>query len=154
MTFLIILLLVVFGILLILLEFLVVPGITIAGIGGFALMTGGVYLAYDHYGTPVGHYFLLGVILVMAASIYYAFSTNTWKRLSLKAEISGKVNEHDEDSFKVGDTGKTITRLAPIGMVEVNNVSIEGKSVGPFINENTEIEVVKVLQNKLIVKPK
>ena len=44
--------------------------------------------------------------------------------------------------------------MAPMGKVLVNNQSIEATSTGGFIDENTEIEVVKVLQNKLIVKPK
>lgn len=148
-----IILLVIFGILLILLEFLVVPGVTIAGIGGFALMIAGVYLAYDYYGTPIGHYYFAGLIVLSIVMIYFALSSSTWKRISLKASITSKTNVHDDEIYKVGDTGKTISRLAPMGKVEVNGHFIEGKSTGSFIDENTEIEVVKILRNKLIVKP-
>jgi len=51
-------------------------------------------------------------------------------------------------------TGKTITRLAPIGTVVVEDNRYEGHSIGPYINQNTEIEVVKVAASYLIVKPK
>jgi membrane-bound ClpP family serine protease len=38
-------------------------------------------------------------------------------------------------------------------MVTVNNMTIEGKSIGGFLNPNTKIEVVKVLGTQVIVKP-
>ncbi len=154
MTVLAIILLVVFGFLLIMLEFFVVPGITIAGIGGILLMAGGVYLAYDTFGTPIGHYYLGAVILISIILLSFAFRSDTWKRMMLKSEIKGKANTHEDEAFKVGDTGIAISRLAPMGMVEVNNLTIEGQSNGPFIDQGTEIEVIKVLKNKLIVKPK
>jgi membrane-bound ClpP family serine protease len=153
-TVLAIILLIVFGIVLILLEFFVVPGVTIAGIGGVLLLGGSVYLAYDLYGAPIGHYFLIAILLLSAIMLYYALRSDTWKRLSLKAEITGKTNTHDEDLFHAGDTGFALTRLGPIGMVEVNGSSIEAKSIGPLIDEETEIVVVKVKKNQLIVKPK
>lgn len=154
MTILAIILLVIFGFLLIMLEFFVVPGITIAGIGGIILMAGGVYLTYDIYGSPAGHYCLGGVLLVSVILVYFAFRSDTWNRLALKSEIKGKTNTHEANDYKVGDFGVAVSRLAPMGTVEVNNLSIEAQSVGPFIDQGTEIEVVKVLRNKLIVKPK
>lgn len=154
MTLFAIILLIVFGFLLIMLEFFVVPGITIAGIGGILLMVGGIYLTYDIYGSPAGHYCLGAVLLLSILLISIAFRSDTWNRLALKSEIKGKTNVHEENDYKVGDTGVAISRLAPMGTVEVNNLTIEAQSVGPFIDQSTEIEVVKVLRNKLIVKPK
>lgn len=154
MTVLAIILLVVFGFLLIMLEFFVVPGITIAGIGGILLMAGGVYLAYDVFGAPTGHYYLGAVLLISIILVSFAFRSDTWKRMMLKSEIKGKINTHDDEDFKAGDTGITISRLAPMGTVEVNNLTIEGQSDGPFLDQGIEIEVIKVQRNKLIVKPK
>ncbi|MEA3446262.1 MAG: NfeD family protein [Bacteroidota bacterium] len=154
MTVLAIILLVVFGFLLIMLEFFVVPGITIAGIGGILLMAGGVYLAYDVFGAPTGHYYLGAVLLISIILVSFAFRSDTWKRMMLKSEIKGKINTHKDEDFKAGDTGITISRLAPMGTVEVNNLTIEGQSDGPFLDQGIEIEVIKVQRNKLIVKPK
>ena len=47
------------------------------------------------------------------------------------------------------DTGKTITRLAPIGKAMVNNTICEAKSTANFIDENTEITVVKLNNNQI-----
>ncbi len=154
MTILAVILLVVFGFLLIMLELFVVPGITIAGISGVILMIGGVYLSYDLFGAAVGHYYLGSVLLISIILITFAFRSDTWKRMMLKSEIKGKVNTHKVEDFKVGDEGIAISRMAPMGTVEVNNLTIEGQSNGSFINQETKIEVVKVLRNKLIVKPK
>ena len=154
MTILAIILLVLFGILLIILEFLVVPGITVAGVGGLILLFISVYLSFDIYGSYVGQLVTVGEIVIVLFILFFAFRTKTWQRLSLKAEIKGKTNTHEENLFQVGDTGKTVTRLAPIGKVEVKDTIIEGKSTGAFIDQNRDIEVVKVLRNKLIVKLK
>jgi membrane-bound ClpP family serine protease len=39
-----------------------------------------------------------------------------------------------------------------MGKVRVNGITIEAKTTGDFIDENTEIEVVKVLFNQVVVK--
>ena len=70
----------------------------------------------------------------------------------LESKLEGRVNIVDV-IVKAGDSGKTVTRLAPIGKVEVNGEYYEAKSTDNIIDANTEITVVKVLSDKLIVKP-
>jgi len=147
-----IVLLIVFGILLLLLEFFVVPGITIAGIVGFLLLGGGVYLAYDSFSPIIGHIVLAIVIILVIITLIFALRGKTWKRISLSTKIDSKVTDVKSLNVSPGDKGKTITRLAPIGKVTVNDQTIEAKSMGPFIDENTEVEVVKVLNTNIIVK--
>ena len=49
--------------------------------------------------------------------------------------------------------GKTIGRLAPSGKAKVNGEVIEAHSTGSFIDHNTEIKILKILSNKIIVEP-
>ena len=49
-----IIILIVLGILLFVIEFLLVPGVTIAGIGGLILTVFGVYKAFNDFGTTIG----------------------------------------------------------------------------------------------------
>ncbi|MFC2117544.1 NfeD family protein [Bacteroidota bacterium] len=147
-----IILLIVFGILLLLLEFFVVPGLTISGIFGFLLLGGSIYLSYNSFGSPTAHFILAGVIILVIITLVYAFKSNTWKKIALKSSIDSKVLDITELNISIGDKGKTITRLAPMGRVMINNNSIEAKSTGPFIDENTEIQVVKVLNTNIVVK--
>ena len=72
----------------------------------------------------------------------------------LDSNINGNVGDVKHDaSFKVGDHGKTITRLAPIGKAMINDKIVEAKSITGFINENTEIEIVKIQNTNVVVKP-
>jgi membrane-bound ClpP family serine protease len=61
----------------------------------------------------------------------------------------------DLKKIAVGDTGKTVSRLNPMGKVDINGVRVKGKSVdGEMIEENTEIEVTKVELSNVLVKRK
>ena len=72
----------------------------------------------------------------------------------LKTNIDSKVEVGlEEQKIKPGDKGETVTRLAPIGMVRVNDLVIEGKSIGGFLDPKTKVEVTKVLGTQVIVKP-
>ena len=148
-----IILLIILGVVLLWVEFLVVPGITIAGIGGVLLIGTSIYLAYEHHGVSAGNYVLLGSVLFMFLSVYFSLKSKTWKKTMLESKLDGKVNIVDL-IVKPGDTGKTVTRLAPIGKVEVNGEYYEAKSTDNIIDANTDITVVKILSDKLIVKPK
>jgi membrane-bound ClpP family serine protease len=154
MTTLAIILLVLFGVILILLEFFVVPGITVAGVGGLLLLGGSIYLAYEAYGSATGHILLGSIILATIILVTLALRSGTWKRIALSTTVDGKMNEQDSALFHEGDTGVAITRLAPMGKVEVNNKQVEAAALGELIDPETEIVVVKVELNKLIVKPK
>ncbi len=148
-----IILLIILGVILLWVEFLVVPGITIAGIGGVLLIGTGIYLSYDIYGVPTGNYVLLGSLLFMVTSVYFSLKSDTWRRTMLESKLEGKVNTFDIDIVKPGDTGKATTRLAPIGKVEINGVYYDAKSNDNIIDAETDITVVKILSDKLIVKP-
>lgn len=148
--------LILLGIVLFLIEFLLVPGITIAGIGGGILMIGGVIMAYHYHGTAVGNYVLIGTAVVAFITVYFVLKTKTWNRIMLKKQIDGKVNIVDQEvpKVKVGDVGETVTRLNPMGKVIVNGEYFEAKSEDKFIDQKSTVEVVKVLSNKIIVKLK
>lgn len=146
--------LIVFGLLLILLEFFVIPGVTIAGIGGFLLIGLGVFLSYDFFGTTIGNYFLLGSLLAGIATLVFVLRTDTWKRLGLKSTISSQVMDNLQDDFQVGEEGESVTRLAPMGKVKIREKTVEAKSISGFVDQHQAIEVVQVLPNMLIIKLK
>jgi len=147
-----IILLIILGISLILLEFLVIPGTTISAIGGFLLLGSGVYLSYNLYGNYIGNITVVVTGIAVVIAFIYALRSGTWRKAMLKAEIKGVANTFDIDKINIGDKGITISRLAPMGKVLVNNILVEAKSINDFINQQTEIEVVQIEQNKLIVK--
>ncbi len=149
-----IVLIILLGILLLLVEFLIIPGVTIAGIGGFLCIITGIVLAYYFRGATVGHLFLAGTVVLSVITILTAFKLKTWRRFGLDSEIDGKVKPFEEEKIKVGDMGKTITRLNPIGKVMVNDILCEAKSIEGFMDENKEVKIIKVLKTQIVVKLK
>ncbi len=152
MTIVAIILLILLGLVLLLIEFAVIPGITVAGIGGFVLLAGSVYIAFSEYGNVVGFITLAFVLIASPALIYYLFKSRTGKKMILDSQIDGKMEYHLEN-ISVGDIGKSIGRLAPSGKARVKGEIVEAQSTGSFIDHNTEIKVVKILSNKIIVEP-
>jgi membrane-bound ClpP family serine protease len=154
MSILAIILLIFLGILLFLVEFFLIPGVTIAGIGGAVLMGVAVFMAYRTHGTTVGNYTLLTTLLLTIITLVFALRAKTWKRLMLNKNIDGKFEVGLQDEkIKPGDTGLSVTRLNPVGKVMVNEIIVEAKSIKGFVDQNTKIEVVKVLTTQVIVKP-
>jgi len=153
MTAFTIILLIFLGLLLLLIEFAVIPGVTIAGIGGFILLGLSVYIAFVEYGTGIGFLTLTFVLVASPLLIVYFFKSKTGKKMVLESFIDGKVDSMDLEKIHVGDTGKTLGRLAPSGKVKVNGEVMEAQSTGGFIDHNTEIKVLKILTNKIIVEP-
>ena len=152
MTILAIILIILAGILLILLEFFVIPGATIAGIGGFVAISVGVYMAYSNFGVAAGNYAILGASLSFVLVLILAFKSGTWKKLSLKAEINSKVNENVTINIQPGDTGTTVSRLAPMGKVVINDNYYEAKSESGLIDAKQTIVVYKIKHTQIIVK--
>jgi membrane-bound ClpP family serine protease len=153
MSILAIFLLILLGIFLFTVEFLLVPGITIAGIGGAILMGLAVYFAYSGHGNTVGNYTLVATLVFTVAGGAYVLRAKTWQRLALNKNIESKVEVGLEGNrVKVGDRGESITRMAPIGKVMINGLAVEGKSQSGFLDPHTPVQVIKVLNTQVIVK--
>ncbi|MDA3892554.1 MAG: NfeD family protein [Salinivirgaceae bacterium] len=145
--------LLVLGLVLILFEFLVLPGANIPGIIGILLILSGIYFGYKSLDLPAGHIILVSSFVVIFITIVLILRSNTWKKMALNTSIDGKIENTETKNIAPGDKGKSLTRLAPIGIVMVNNLTFEGKSGHKFIDANTPIEVIKIERNQLIVKP-
>ena len=154
MTLLGIVLMILAGLVLFLLELLVIPGISIAGIGALVLMAVSVYLAFSLFGATTGTIVLLGVLLSMGLVIALTFRSKTWHRVSLHTQMNSKANDVSGHGINPGDTGITITRLGPVGMVQIGDHRVEGHSEGPFIDQQSPVVVVRIEPSYVVVKLK
>ena len=151
MAFIIILMVV--GILLILAEILLIPGVGIAGILGVASLGGSCFYAFNEFGSSAGTIVtVFNVVLIVVLTIY-VLRAKTWKILALHTNIDSKANMFDENALQVGDCGKTMTRLAPMGTAMIGNVRYEVTSLEGIIDPGTDVEVVLMEDNKIYVKP-
>ncbi len=154
MTWTVIIVLMVVGFLFLLLEVLVLPGTNVAGVIGFILVAIGIWQTYEIYGTTAGTILLISTLIISMLSLFYLLKSRTWKKATLEKQIDSRVNIIDGTKIKVSDTGKTISRLVPTGKAIINGEYYEVKTTGEFLDHNTEIEIVKIEHNKIIVKPK
>ncbi|HPR25649.1 NfeD family protein [Lentimicrobium sp.] len=154
MSLTLIIILIIAGLLFLLLEVLVIPGTTVVGIAGFALIVFSVWESYHVFGSPTGHFVLIGTIFFTILTVYLALKSKTWNKIMLKTEISGKVNEIDSTKVQAGDPGVTVSRLTPGGKALINNEYYEVHTNGEFIDQESEIIVTHLADNKIFVKRK
>jgi len=153
MSLFVIILLIVLGIVLLLIEFLVIPGITIAGIGGLVLIGTSIYSTYKSYGSTTGNIVLIATFLLVLAATFFALRSKTWRKVMLNTTVDGKAAESFDDRLKPGDHGKAVTRLAPMGNAMFGDIITEVKTMGEFVDAGTEVEIVKVHNKEIVVKP-
>jgi membrane-bound ClpP family serine protease len=143
------------GILLFVVEFMLIPGITVAGIAGAVFVIGGIIISFIEHGTTIGFFTLAGTSIALVIVVTLMLRAGTWKKLMLTTTINGTVDQvhKSEGRVKPGDTGETITRLNPMGKVKVHEDFYEARALDILIDQRTRIEVVAVENNRLIVKP-
>ena len=151
MSWLLIIILIFLGVVFLLLEILVIPGTTLAGIVGFAMIFVGLWQAYASKGIIEGHITLGSTLIITAITLFYSFKAGTWKRMALKTTIDSKIDQLDGISIKEGDSGVSVSRLAPTGKAMINNDIVEVHTFGEFIDQEKEITVLSVKDNKIFV---
>src|SRR5918993_2225196 len=105
--------LLVFGILLLVVEIVLVPGTTLVGIAGVVLMAVGIWLGFRDLGLIPG-YWMLGIsVLLTAGAVYFGLKKQTWQRFTLTTVNKAKVNEDVVPELEFGETGKTLSSLRP-----------------------------------------
>lgn len=150
----VIIILIVLGIFLFVIEFLLVPGVTIAGIGGLVLTVFGVYKSFNDFGPTVGIWVLIGTILLSVFVIAMSLRARTWNKLMLSTNIDGTVDRDlEENQVKPGDKGEALTRLAPMGKIMINGLVREAKSVEGYVDEHTKVEIVSIEGTRISVRP-
>ena len=147
-----ILLLLLFGLLFLVAELILLPGVTVAGLLSLACEAGAVYLAYVQLGTTAGTIVLVTAVLLSLLVVIFSLRAKTWQRFSLKQELTDTSMPTPDAQLTVGQRGTTLSRLAPMGKVEIAGVIYEAKSLDSFIDQRTTIEVVGFENFSVLVK--
>ena len=146
--------LLVVAIVLLLLEIFLLPGITVAGIGGFLFAAGGVAYAYSKLGLLAGNISLISAGLVFAISFFWLLRSNSFSKVALKKEVGGKLVSCRDVGIEPGDEGITLSRLNPMGKIKVKGITVEAKSFNGFVDENIPVVVVRIDASNVLVKIK
>lgn len=147
--------LIVIGVLLIVAELVLLPGLSVAGIGALAAFGGAIYLGFTNYGTTGGVIVICSIAATSIAATVISLKARTWQKLSLNQNIDSTSQPLPETEVSVGDTGVAVTRLAPMGNVIINGKTYEAKSLGDrYIDQRSEVEVVGFENFNVVVRKK
>ena len=103
MNILILVLLSLAGVLLLVLELFLIPGIGIAGIAGGGCLVGAVVYAYMAIGATAGHITFFVVLAATIVSVYIFYKSKAIEKMGLETKIDDKV--------ELAAPGGKITRL-------------------------------------------
>ena len=144
--------LVIVGLILILAEILLIPGVGIAGVLGVLSMGGSCFYAFHEFGNLTG-----GVVtginaILLVVLLVCVLRAKTWKRMTLETNIDAKAVDDESAVVAVGDKGRTLTRLAPMGSVRFGDNVAEVKAIEGMIDPGTDVEVVMIEDNRIVVR--
>lgn len=141
------------GLVLLLVEFFLIPGTTVVGILGGLIMASAVVLAFYSQDTKTGMLFLIAAFLASVITVYAGLKVYSSNKLSVNSAIDSKSYIQD-DNVEVGSEGIALSDLRPNGKARINKMKYEVYSVGEYIESGTAIEVDSVYDHKIYVKSK
>ena len=152
MDILIIIGLILAGIILFLIEIFIIPGISFAGIGAFFCLIYANYFAFSNLGNTAGFITLAASAIACITSLIIFMKSKTLDKMALKKNITSTVDNKAEQSVKIGDEGISFTRLALIGMADINGHHVEVRSIDGYIEEKTPIVVSRIDNGTILVE--
>ena len=146
--------LIIIGVVLLLAEILLIPGVGVAGVLGLLALVGANFIAFFYHSQTEGIIVLIVTMAICLSGVWYALRAKTWTRLSLNKEIEAKaVPLPQEQGIHVGMKGKTLGRLIPSGKARFGATDIEAYALQGIIAPDTEIEVVQIEDLRIFVVP-
>lgn len=152
MTILILSSLLLIGLILLLAEVILIPGTTIVGIFGLIVSIAGVVYAFASYDQPTAAWITAIAVAINFAAIVYGFKSGVWKKLSLKTTMEGGAFDGRTIGLVEGMVGKAVSDIKPIGKALFGEVIYEVKSEQGFIPVEAQVHIVKIENNKILVK--
>ncbi len=148
-------------------EIFVVPGIGIFGLGGGLLVIASLVLASQSFVLPANNYqirqlqfSLLGILGAGIGVVAFGMLVRRWlpstpvfRHVLLAPPEPVAPYELETLGNLVGETGVTITRLAPAGKAEINGHVRDVSADGMLIESGTLVRITAVHSNHIIVAP-
>ncbi len=150
-------LLFVVGIILLLVEAFLIPGLGVAGVGGLAALVVSIIMASASLEQAIISLIIALVVTVILLIVSFKFvkTRRMWNRLILGArqeKSAGYVAAGQNLDQLIGAEGITVTPLRPAGAVEINGVRVDVVTDGDFIPRDTKVKVVKVEGTRVVVR--
>ena len=140
-----IVLLVFFGLLFLVAELVLLPGVSIGALLSLVCYGSSIYLAFRDYGP------LTGAAVSIVATVV-SLRAKTWQRFSLKQEIHSSSMPEPDKELQIGARGTSVSRLSPMGKISIDGRIYEAKSQDIYIDPRSDVEVVGFENFSVIVR--
>ena len=144
--------LILLGLFFLVVELIFLPGITLGTVLSAVSYGAAIYLGFSRLGVIGGMIILFVIAALSLVATVVSLRAKTWQRLALNNKVDGQSNASPEEVVAVGAKGVTISRLSPMGKVEIDGKLYEAKSGGEYIDQRTEVEVVGFENSNIIVR--
>ena len=144
--------LVVLGLFFLVAELIFLPGVTFGIILSLVGYAAAIFLGFTRFGTVGGCMVLAIVIALSLVATLLSLRARTWQRFALNDKVEGQSMETPALQVSVGDRGVTISRLSPMGKVNIAGKEYEAKSLDSYIDQRTAVEVIGFENFTIIVK--
>jgi membrane-bound ClpP family serine protease len=138
------------GIVLIVIEIIFIPGTTILGIIGVALVVFGVIIGYSKFGPQAGTIVLISTVAVGGTVTVLSFRSGIWKKFALNSINKSKFNEDIKIEHLLGAEGVTLSACRPFGKAEIYEATYEVTTLGMYLTAGEKVRVTKVDKNHKI----
>ena len=157
------LIIIVIGILLLLLEFFIIPGFGLFGIGGFIITLGGLFMLLIPKNPLNNDYTIATWAFAIATvggilSIFLIFrilaKTKFWEKLTLPTSQKSSDGYNTSLGFEnfVGKLGISTSDLRPSGWGEFESRKLFVVTDGEFVSKEEKIKILSVDGNRIVVK--
>jgi len=93
------------------------------------------------------------VLLLSLLVTVVSLRAKTWQRFSLRQQIrSSSTPVSPAEELHIGDRGTTLSRLSPMGKVEIGGRIYEAKSTDVYIDQRSTVEVVGFENFNVVVR--
>jgi membrane-bound ClpP family serine protease len=111
-----------------------------------------IYLGFARLGFVGGVITLIVVVAISLLVTVLSLRAKTWQRLALNDKVDGQSMDTPSNSVNIGDIGVCVSRLSPMGKVNIAGKIYEAKSVDSYIDQRSEVEVVGFENFTVVVK--
>ncbi|MBQ7963494.1 MAG: NfeD family protein [Alistipes sp.] len=133
-------------------ELVFLPGLTFGLVLSLLGYGAAIYLGFARLGFVGG---VVTIVVVVALSLLVtviSLRAKTWQRLALKDKVTGQSMATPSVDVNIGSRGRCVSRLSPMGKVNIDGKVYEAKSVDAYIDQRSEVEVVGFENFTVIVK--
>ena len=144
------------GILVIIAEIILPSGgilsILATGLFGYSL-----YLVFTHISTSAGMAFVIADLILIPILVYFGIKFLAKSPVTLRTKLSkedGVTSQSPDHRDYLGSQGVAVTDLRPSGVATIEDERLDVVTQGEYIEKQTQIIVIAVRGNQIVVKQK